>query len=163
MKAMAITAKQLRLIHIASRQAGLSDPQYRTVLRTVAGVESSKALDQAGFENVMAVLEEQGFGAGSACPARDYWKGRAAAGGGRLEHKICELAPRQKYRLEGLCLRFSRGRTDQPGKLSPRESLDLINMLNVAIEREGKGTDASIPSGMEAAYEPPISNRTIAQ
>ena len=50
---MALTRKQYAVIHIAKKQLGLSDEAYRDTLRTMAGVERSRDLDQAGFELVM--------------------------------------------------------------------------------------------------------------
>ena len=53
---MALSRNQYAAIHGTRKQGGLSDEEYRDVLRTMAGVESAKDLDQAGFELVM-----QGF------------------------------------------------------------------------------------------------------
>ncbi len=50
---------QIKLIHIYKHAAGLSQPAYRQILRTHAGVFSSADPDmsQSGFELVMAALE----------------------------------------------------------------------------------------------------------
>ena len=48
-------------MHVAIKDRGLSDQEYRDILRTVAGVESSKDLDHMGFELVMQVLAGLGF------------------------------------------------------------------------------------------------------
>ncbi|HMA53229.1 MAG TPA: phage protein GemA/Gp16 family protein [Acidobacteriota bacterium] len=45
--------KKLALIHIVKKELGLSDPDYRCVLKRIAGVESSKDLDEAGFRKMM--------------------------------------------------------------------------------------------------------------
>jgi hypothetical protein len=45
--------KKLALIHIVKKELGISDPDYRCLLRRVAGVESSKDLDDAGFRTLM--------------------------------------------------------------------------------------------------------------
>ena len=50
---MALSRKQYAALHGTKKQGGLSDEEYRDVLRTMAGVESSKDLDQEGFELVM--------------------------------------------------------------------------------------------------------------
>lgn len=48
-------------IHIAKQQLGMDDSTYRTMLREVAGVASSKELDRAGVDKVMAHLVHCGF------------------------------------------------------------------------------------------------------
>ena len=45
--------KKLALIHIVKKELGISDPDYRCLLKRIAGVESSKALDEAGFRKMM--------------------------------------------------------------------------------------------------------------
>lgn len=136
---MVISATQVKLVQLARKRVGWNDPQYRMALLNAGGVESSKQLDQAGFENVMAILEDSGF-ADDRHPA-DYWRGRVAARGSmcgpRMLHKIEELAPLQRYPLPSLCERFSAGRTDQVRKLAPREAWKLIDMLKAVIARDG--------------------------
>lgn len=45
--------KKLALIHIVKKELGIGDPDYRCLLKRVAGVESSKDLDEAGFRKIM--------------------------------------------------------------------------------------------------------------
>jgi hypothetical protein len=45
--------KKLALIHIVKKELGISDPDYRCLLRRIAGVESAKDLDEAGFRKMM--------------------------------------------------------------------------------------------------------------
>ena len=45
--------KKLALIHIVKKELGLSDGDYRCILGRIAGVESSKDLDEAGFRKLM--------------------------------------------------------------------------------------------------------------
>ena len=49
----AIDRKRLALIHIVKKELGISDRDYRCLLRRVAGVRSSKDLDEAGFRTLM--------------------------------------------------------------------------------------------------------------
>ena len=61
-----ISKQQLILIHTAKRQIqkldeNFDDAAYRTVLRSIAHVESSKDLDNKSFEQVMAWFESVGF------------------------------------------------------------------------------------------------------
>lgn len=131
------TPRQLQLVHVAARRVNLEAPQYRMLLHNVAGVESAKDLDNATFEDVMAVLEDLGFRGG---PDADYWRRkvrlRGMYSGPRMVHKIHALAADQRYQLPALCLRFSDHRTDEPEKLYPREAYNLIEMLKVAVDRE---------------------------
>lgn len=45
--------KKLALIHIVKKELGISDRDYRCILRRIAGVDSSKELDEAGFRKLM--------------------------------------------------------------------------------------------------------------
>lgn len=58
---MALTRKQTALIHVARRECGLSDTDYRLLLRGAAGVESSKDLSGEDFEWVMDRFKALGF------------------------------------------------------------------------------------------------------
>lgn len=53
--------QQQKVIHVARRALGLDDDVYRDILRTAAGVTSSKDLDARGFRSLMARFEELGF------------------------------------------------------------------------------------------------------
>lgn len=52
---------KIKLIHHAIRNLGMTDEDYRIMLRRIGGVESSKALDEAGFDAVMMELKRLGF------------------------------------------------------------------------------------------------------
>jgi len=56
-----LTNAQKALLHVAAGQLGLDDATYRDILERFAGVRSSVALDQGGFERVMEHLETCGF------------------------------------------------------------------------------------------------------
>lgn len=58
---LSLTRKQTALIHLAKKQLGLSDERYRFILKEMAGVETSKDLDQTGFELVMKAMMALGF------------------------------------------------------------------------------------------------------
>ncbi len=45
--------KKLALIHIVKKELKLGDEDYRCILKRIAGVESSKDLDEAGFRRLM--------------------------------------------------------------------------------------------------------------
>ena len=48
-----IDHKKLAVIHIVKRELKLSDEKYRNILQMVAGVNSAKDLDNAGFHRLM--------------------------------------------------------------------------------------------------------------
>jgi len=49
------------LIHVAKAQLDMSDDDYRAMLRRVAGVASSRDLDERGLSEVMAEFRRLGF------------------------------------------------------------------------------------------------------
>jgi hypothetical protein len=56
-----INDKKIRIIHVARRQVGLTEDDYRSLLRLYGGVEHAAELDQAGFTAVMARFAALGF------------------------------------------------------------------------------------------------------
>lgn len=56
-----ISARKKALIHVAKSQLAMADEDYRAMLSRVAGVHSSKDLDELTFDRVMAELERLGF------------------------------------------------------------------------------------------------------
>lgn len=58
---MALTHKQIALIHVAKSLVGMDEATYRTFLRAHAGVDSSKDLSKAQFNEVMTAFEGMGF------------------------------------------------------------------------------------------------------
>jgi Protein of unknown function (DUF1018) len=150
------TPNQLRLVHIASRQLALNEPQYRAVLQNTAGVESAKELDNVGIEDVMAVFEDLGFR--QTGEPEDYWRSkvqrRGAIANERLVRRIELSAASSRYCLPALCEKFSRGRTQVASKLTPQEAYQLIEMLKASNARgplrDAKGnyarlTDEQLP------------------
>jgi hypothetical protein len=49
----ALDRKKLALIHIVKKELGLSEQDYRCILRRAAGVETARDLDEAGFRRLM--------------------------------------------------------------------------------------------------------------
>lgn len=155
-----MTPGQRNLIHAARKALSLTDAAYRTVLRSVAKVESSTDLDNAGFERVMAVFEEQGYHH----PSGDhYWRTKVARQGAtcgdRMVRYLEELVGKTTYRLPGLCLRFSSNRTNQVGRLTPTEAWQLAEMLKAAIARtQNPGCTSGASSGAQASLFPQEQN-----
>lgn len=56
-----INEGKVRLIHVARRQLGLTEEDYRSILGLYGGVKRSAELDGPGFTAVMARFEQLGF------------------------------------------------------------------------------------------------------
>jgi len=52
-QAPAIDRKKLALIHIVKKELRIPEEDYRCLLRRIAGVESSRDLDEAGYRRLM--------------------------------------------------------------------------------------------------------------
>ena len=58
---MSISRPQTSILHVGKQKLKWDDETYRVVLVRIAGVETSKDLDQGGFEAVMGFAEYCGF------------------------------------------------------------------------------------------------------
>ncbi len=58
---MAVTPKQLALLAIAKKRLAIIEDDYRSILRSEAGVESARDLDHIGFNAVMKRFAQLGF------------------------------------------------------------------------------------------------------
>ncbi|MFK5892853.1 MAG: regulatory protein GemA [Pseudomonadota bacterium] len=58
---MTMSKSQLGVIHIAKKKLGMTEEEYRALLNGVAGVDSSKDLDELGFDAVMQRFAKLGF------------------------------------------------------------------------------------------------------
>lgn len=58
---MSLSRPQTSILHVAKSKLKWDDETYRLVLVRIAGVETSKDLDQTGFEAVMGFAEYCGF------------------------------------------------------------------------------------------------------
>lgn len=56
-----ISRKQTALLHVARKQLGMAEDDWRAVLWQEAGARSSRELDTGGFEAVLRRLEALGF------------------------------------------------------------------------------------------------------
>jgi hypothetical protein len=142
-----MTTAQTKLLHIAARQVGLNDRQYRTILRTIALVDSSTRLTQDDFERVMAVMEERGWRQSG--QAETYWRDRADGQGrfasSRQVAALRRLAPAAGVRIEGMCIRHTAGRTDRPEKLTPREAWQIHEALKAMVGRQDPAVAPRVP------------------
>lgn len=143
-----ITPQQIKTIHVASGRAGQNRQQYEMLLANVAKVKSCKQLDQTGFEDCMAVLEDLAGGLGS---EPYFWRRiverRGAFANSRMVHKINELYSNLQeatgledthYELTGLVARVCQNRTTAAADLTPGEAWRLIEQLKKMIARLDK-------------------------
>jgi len=149
-----MTPDQIKAVKISQKKAGLDDASYRLVLQNVGHVESCKDLDNTGFEDVMATLEDR-HGDGT------YWRERVAARGRianpRQVHKIHELfnqyraaaaariAFTDQYKLPGLVRGHSNGATEDPARMRPWQAWNLIEALKKIIARTTGSEDTAQP------------------
>lgn len=158
-----IAARQKFLLHHYARVAGLSDEEYRVILSETVGVRSSTApaFGQAGFDRVMARLEEalcervaagvitDPIGRDRWITTRDYWRRRCPSAtrlSTRQAARIRELwgaaqeslppAARTLGYLRGVMERAT-GRQDIGTRgLSPREAAQVIDALQALSSRD---------------------------
>jgi len=56
-----INKTQIRLLRVAQRQVGLSDKEFRSLLHSIGGVESTTGLTWEAFDVILDKLKEMGF------------------------------------------------------------------------------------------------------
>lgn len=56
-----ISKEKLALIHVGKKELGLTDPEYREILRHHGQVESAADLDEDGFKKVIDHMKALGF------------------------------------------------------------------------------------------------------
>lgn len=56
-----IDGKKIGLVHVAAKQLGLDEDEYRAILARFARVGSAKDLDETGFRRVMDHMNALGF------------------------------------------------------------------------------------------------------
>ena len=92
---MTIAREKISVIHVAKSRLGLDEGTYRELLRNVAGVESSRDLDDAGFDLVMAHFERLGF--------------KSDFGRRNMGNRIGMASPAQVEKLRGLWSDYTTG------------------------------------------------------
>lgn len=162
---MAWTAKQVQLAVMACRQAGIDDAARKLILRQfphalfnrqgipVSDPSSTSArLDNADFEDFMAIVEDRAGGKilhFTPGYFGDKVGSRSVHANERMGSKIRELYRAYllqgdgRYRLEGLVWRFSAQRTSQVDELKPREAWNLIEMLKNLRKSQGVASETS--------------------
>jgi len=171
-----INTRQKALLHIYKSAAGLSDPEYRHILRGAAHVPSAAdpAFSQGGFDRAMAALEgELALRVDtrrvpppprSRIQRLDYWRSKVSSGGrsnirqrhaieeswSRLAEYLGQAAP-QEYLL-GIIAKAT-GKRVLPHQLSATEAGRVIDALKsrlAAAIRASNATTGGTPSSASA-------------
>lgn len=120
--------KRIALIHIVKKELGISDEDYRCILRRIAGVDTSKDLDEAKFRKLMYFFVRS-----------DYY--RVNAFGMTLKQKlfIKALARQLRWDLDHL-RNFIRKYYQRPGLdyLTRKEASNLIESLKAIRAHESR-------------------------
>lgn len=158
-----LTKQQLQTIHITRRKlekatgGHFGRPEFDLVLLNLGNVRpdsggaiSSKNLTNAGFERVMAMLEEM---LEKHVPTIGrYWRSiddrmRDGLISRRQQWEVAELLSElqrrgQTYVGDGLARRMSNHRVEHVADLTKAEAIGLIEMLKVAIARQPEPAEA---------------------
>jgi phage gp16-like protein len=95
----------LAKIHIAKKQLGMDDDTYRAMLRSVAGVDSSAALNPVGMAKILAHLERCGFKPKAKPGKRPSVTGNRAGLIGKIEAQLADVGRPWSY-AEGMAKRM---------------------------------------------------------
>lgn len=140
---MKLTAREIRLLHVAPRELGVDEGLRRQVQRTIGGAESAKTMDRAGFLAVMAHWEQRGW----RHPKFGPWHYRMLLDDrrARLWSKVWALAKALGWcergthaampRLQGMVRRLTGGRRDALTGCTVAELNDLIEALKAMAKR----------------------------
>lgn len=71
---MGVTNQQIALLHVAKKELGLRDDDYRSILDVYGGTNSAKHLTLEGFERVMKHLEWLGFTSNNPAQAKKPYR-----------------------------------------------------------------------------------------
>ena len=94
----------VKIIHVAKRQTGLSDEQYRSLLSGAAGVESASLIKSWGqYRAVMAAFKKLGFKSSS----KDFQKSSEE------DRQPQWISKRQEYYIRGLWRLASRAQSEE--------------------------------------------------
>ena len=144
---MALSRKQIAMIHVAQKQLGLCDEDYRAILLHEAGVDTSRDLDSDGLDAVMQRFKVLGFKPSTTAP---YYGRRAGM-----------APPAQIALVRSLWNEYTGGEGDDRslGKwlqhtvkvsdlrfLSSAAARKAIAGLRAMVEKKKRGRDAHSPS-----------------
>lgn len=141
-----LSPKQIKCVKTLLGKSGISDADYRTILRSVGHVESCKDLNNRTFVDVMAMIELRG-GTGT------FWQNRSQASGTKRQvYLVRQLAQNSRYELPAMCSRMSGGRTDQVEQLTGKELWNLIEMFKSEAGRESRRASTKVRPLTESLF-----------
>ena len=131
------TPLELKLIHLAYRQAGLDEAQYHLIsaMWRASRAQGTHANEPGGRDGNPGGQRLSPCGQAGGLLAIQGGDARIVLRGA-MEGKIKALAAQQTYDLPGLCRRFSDDRVARVDKLMPREAHRLIEALKAICARQ---------------------------
>ncbi|SEO97843.1 regulatory protein GemA [Propionispora vibrioides] len=112
-RSIGVNASQLALIHVAKKELGLDDEDYRSILELYGGVSSAKFLTLEGFERVMEHLARLGFQSSNTANRQPKYRPYRDADGApypaqlkMIEQQFEQLGFFEAERRQGLCRRI---------------------------------------------------------
>ena len=150
--------KQLQLIHIAARQAGLivqkDDRRYRLLLaqyKTPGGkpAKSSKQLNNSQIGDLLAICESMGFDSGRGAT---YFRDKVAAHGTFASFAQCSAIDKLRgdlgwntQNLRGMIGRMTAHSKSSVAELTVRQASNIIEALkNMTIRDKGMSPNATL-------------------
>lgn len=133
---MGVTGSQLALIHVAKKELGLQEEDYRSILDLYGGVSSAKHLTLEGFERVMEHLERLGFKSTNSkqparAPRRDPDGAPFPAQLKMIEHHFETLGFDEAERRQGFCRRVIK----KPWPQTRAEANKIFEALKAMVAR----------------------------
>lgn len=131
-----VTGGQLALIHVAKKELGLTEDDYRSLLELHGGVNSAKHLTLEGFERVMQRIEQLGFKSTTdrqpaRAPRRDPDGAPYPAQLKMIEHQFEQLGFFETERRQGFCRRTIK----KPWPQTRAEANKIFEALKAMIAR----------------------------
>ena len=150
--------KQLKLIHIAARQAGLivkkDDRRYRLLLAQYKApngrpARSSKQLNNSQIEDLLAICEAMGWDSGR---GDTYFRDKVAAHGTFASFAQCSAIDKLRgdlgwtaENLKGFVRRMTGGETSGVAELTTRQASNIIEALkNMFLRSEGLNPNTTL-------------------
>lgn len=130
---------ELAKIHLAKKQLGLSDADYRAVLWAIGRVESSADLDDHGRRKLIAHFESRGFKPAPPRRVKTRPQARPAADKAALLAKLdAQLAEAGRPRAYADAIAMSRFKVARVEWLGDAQLYKIVQMLAVDAKRHGR-------------------------
>lgn len=138
-----VIPSQLALIHVAKKELGLQEEDYRSILELYGGVNSAKHLTLEGFERVMGHLERLGFKSTNSkqpihAPRRDPDGPPYPAQLKMIEYQFEQLGFQEAERRQGFCRRVIK----KPWPQTRAEANKVFEGLKAMLARKGNDRHA---------------------